>query len=70
VEIHAERAKLGERFDDTDWGKGWSHGVAERIASDVPDGPQSEGEVVLGAGRIGGVVGRHRSMEVVYMVTH
>ena len=50
VEIHAVRAELAELLDDVDGRDRRAHRIAERIAADVADGPEAEGEVVLGVG--------------------
>src|SRR6185503_13012983 len=52
VEIDAICAELAEFFDDAVRRDRGAHRIAEWIASDVADGPQTEGEVVFGAGSV------------------
>ena len=54
VEVDAVRAELGELVHDLAPARSAGRtGIAERIASGVADGPQAEGEVVLGPWSVG-----------------
>ena len=49
VEIHAVGAELRELLDDSRRRDGGTHRIAERVAADIADGPEAEGELVLRA---------------------
>ena len=53
VEVHPVRAELGELVHDLHRADGRPRRLTERVASRVSHGPQAEGEVVLGPGRVG-----------------
>jgi hypothetical protein len=53
VEVDAPCAHLGEQAHDLDRRARRPDEVAERIAPAMADGPETEGELVLGTGKIG-----------------
>ncbi len=54
VQVHTPRANLGEHGNGIVWREGGADDVAKRIAAAIADGPESEGELVLGEGSVGG----------------
>ena len=52
MEVHAVRAELGEAVHRLDRIERRADLVAERVPAGVADGPEPEGEVVLGAGLV------------------
>jgi hypothetical protein len=53
VEAHSVGSELGQTMDGVDGVECGPDHVSERIAAGVADGPEAEGEVVLGARRVG-----------------
>ena len=48
VKAHAVRADVGEMVNAVDRIEGWARLVAEGVATPIADGPEAEGEVVVG----------------------